>query len=74
MVSQTMLGKTEPVLIEGFTRDGKHLLGRTENNRVMNILIPQTDAAHPQADSWIGELRDAKVTEVLKHTLRGELT
>jgi hypothetical protein len=40
----------------------------------MNILIPQTDAAHPQADSWIGELRDAKVTEVLKHTLRGELT
>ena len=74
VVSQAMLGKTERVLIEGFTRDGAHLLGRTENNRVINILIPPTDAAHPQADSWIGELRDAKVTEVLKHTLRGELT
>ncbi len=74
VVSQAMLGKTERVLIEGFTRDGAHLLGRTENNRVINILIPPTDAAHPQANSWIGELRDAKVTEVLKHTLRGELT
>jgi len=73
-VSQTMLGKTESVLIEGFTRDGKHLLGRTENNRVMNILIPPNDVTHSDSDSWIGELRDARVTEVLKHTLRGELT
>ncbi len=69
-----MLGKTESVLIEGFTRDGKHLLGRTENNRVMNILIPPNDVTHSDSDSWIGELRDARVTEVLKHTLRGELT
>ena len=54
-------------------RDGAHLLGRTENNRVINILIPPNDIAHPQADSWIGEMLDVKVTEVLKHTLRGEL-
>ncbi len=40
---------------------------------MINILIPPNDAAHPQADSWIGEMLDVKVTEVLKHTLRGEL-
>ena len=73
VVSKAMLDKIERVLIEGFTRDGAHLLGRTENNRVINILIPPNDAAHPQADSWIGEMLDVKVTEVLKHTLRGEL-
>jgi tRNA-2-methylthio-N6-dimethylallyladenosine synthase len=73
VVSKAMLDKTERVLIEGFTRDGAHLLGRTENNRVINILIPPNDIAHPQADSWIGEMLDVKVTEVLKHTLRGEL-
>jgi tRNA-2-methylthio-N6-dimethylallyladenosine synthase len=73
VVSKAMLDKTERVLIEGFTRDGAHLLGRTENNRVINILIPPNDVAHPQADSWIGVMLDVKVTEVLKHTLRGEL-
>jgi tRNA-2-methylthio-N6-dimethylallyladenosine synthase len=73
-ISQAMLGKTERVFIEGFTKDNAHLLGRTENNRVINVLFPAEDSHHAsRAQRWIGEMLDVKVTEVLKHTLRGEM-
>ena len=72
-VSQAMLGNDERVLIEGLTRDKAHLLGRTENNRVINIVIPEGDADQSAVDQWIGQMLEVKVTEVLKHTLRGEI-
>ena len=72
-VSQAMLGNLERVLIEGLTRDNAHLLGRTENNRVVNIIIPKGDSDQSAVDQWIGQMLEVKVTEVLKHTLRGEI-
>jgi tRNA-2-methylthio-N6-dimethylallyladenosine synthase len=72
-VSQAMLGNHERVLIEGLTRDNAHLLGRTENNRVVNIVIPEGDSDQSAVDQWIGQMLEVKVTEVLKHTLRGEI-
>ncbi len=72
-VSQAMLGNDERVLIEGLTRDKAHLLGRTENNRVVNIVIPEGDSDQSAVDQWIGQMLEVKVTEVLKHTLRGEI-
>ena len=72
-VSQAMLGNQERVLIEGLTRDNAHLLGRTENNRVVNIIIPEGDSDQSAVDQWIGQILEVKVTEVLKHTLRGEI-
>jgi tRNA-2-methylthio-N6-dimethylallyladenosine synthase len=72
-VSQAMLGGHERVLIEGLTRDKVHLLGRTENNRVVNIVIPESDSDQSAVDQWIGQMLEVKVTEVLKHTLRGEI-
>ncbi len=72
-VSQVMLGNQERVLIEGLTRDNAHLLGRTENNRVVNIIIPEGDSDQSAVDQWIGQMLEVKVTEVLKHTLRGEI-
>jgi tRNA-2-methylthio-N6-dimethylallyladenosine synthase len=72
-VSQAMLGNQERVLIEGLTRDNAHLLGRTENNRVVNIIIPEGDSDQSAVDQWIGQMLEVKVTEVLKHTLRGEI-
>ena len=72
-VSQAMLGNHERVLIEGLTRDKAHLLGRTENNRVVNIIIPEGDSDQSTVDQWIGQMLDVKVSEVLKHTLRGEI-
>ena len=72
-VSQAMLGNQERVLIEGLTRDNAHLLGRTENNRVVNIIIPEGNSDQSAVDQWIGQMLEVKVTEVLKHTLRGEI-
>lgn len=72
-VSQAMLGNQERVLIEGLTRDNAHLLGRTENNRVVNIIIPEGNSDQSAIDQWIGQMLEVKVTEVLKHTLRGEI-
>ena len=72
-VSQAMLGNTERVLIEGFTKDNQHLLGRSENNRVVNITIPKDDQNEIDSDRWIGQMLDVKITEVLKYTLRGEI-
>ena len=72
-VSQAMLGNDERVLIEGLTRDKAHLLGRTENNRVVNIVIPEGDSDQSAVNQWIGQMLEVKVTEVLKHTLRGEI-
>ena len=63
--SYEMLGKNENVLIEGHSkRDSKELMGRTQNNRVVN-LIGKTNL--------IGKIIPVLITDVKKHSLRGEL-
>ena len=57
------------ILIEGLAKDGINLQGRTENNRIIHIQAPEKNI-----ESWIGSMVDIRVTEVLSHTLRGELT
>ena len=60
-----MLGKNENVLIEGLSkRNTKELMGRTQNNRVVN-LIGKTNL--------IGKIIPVLITDVKKHSLRGEL-
>jgi tRNA-2-methylthio-N6-dimethylallyladenosine synthase len=68
-ISQSMLGHTERVMIEGMARDGLRLQGRTENNRVVNIDLP------PQhmAQRLIGKMLPVLFTEALAHSLKGEL-
>mgnify|MGYP006267562013 CR=1 FL=1 len=68
-ISQTMIGKTERVMIEGIARDGQKLQGRTENNRVVNIDL----ADGSNAQRLIGKMLPVKFTEALAHSLRGEL-
>jgi tRNA-2-methylthio-N6-dimethylallyladenosine synthase len=67
-ISQKMLGRTEKVLIEGLAKDGVNLQGRAENNRVVHFTPPSQDI-----DSWIGQMVDIQITEVLNYTLRGEM-
>jgi len=63
--SYEMLGKNENVLIEGLSkRNTKELMGRTQNNRVVN-LIGKTNL--------IGKIIPVLITDVKKHSLRGEL-
>ena len=60
-----MLGKNESVLIEGLSkRNSKELMGRTQNNRVVNLI---------GTTNLIGKIIPVLITDVKKHSLRGEL-
>ncbi|HEX5337950.1 MAG TPA: tRNA (N6-isopentenyl adenosine(37)-C2)-methylthiotransferase MiaB, partial [Gallionella sp.] len=64
-VAQAMLGTTQRVLVEGVSKkDAQELAGRTDNNRVVNFR---------GSPGMIGRFVEVKVTEVVRHTLRGEL-
>ncbi|MCE7504638.1 tRNA (N6-isopentenyl adenosine(37)-C2)-methylthiotransferase MiaB [Polynucleobacter sp. IMCC30063] len=68
IISQNMLGNEETVLIEGLAKDGINLQGRAENNRVIHIPAPAHDL-----QKWLGSIQTVRITEVLTHTLRGEI-
>ena len=68
VISQNMLGNVEKVLIEGLAKDGVNLQGRSANNRVIHIPVPDQNM-----DEWIGKMVNVEITEALNYTLRGEL-
>ena len=49
-------------------KDGINLQGRAENNRVIHIPMPAHDL-----QKWFGSIQTVRITEVLAHTLRGEI-
>ena len=64
-VNQSMLGTVQRVLIEGVSKkDALELAGRTDNNRVVNFC---------GTSDLIGRFVEVKITQVVRHTLRGEL-
>ncbi len=64
-VALAMLGTTQRALVEGVSKkDLSELAARTDNNRVVNFSGP--------AD-LIGRFVEVKITQVVRHTLRGEL-
>jgi len=64
-ISKAMVGSVQRILVEGPSRQGQNqLAGRTENNRVVNVI------ADPKL---IGHLIDVKITEALPNSLRGEV-
>ncbi len=64
-VAQAMLGTTQRALVEGVSKkDTRELAARTDNNRVVNF--------SGTAD-MIGRFVEVKITQVVRHTLRGEL-
>ncbi len=64
-ISKAMLGSTQRVLVEGVSRkDENELMGRTDNNRVINF---------PGPKRLIGTFVEMKVTEAMHYTLRGEV-
>ncbi|OGS93626.1 MAG: tRNA (N6-isopentenyl adenosine(37)-C2)-methylthiotransferase MiaB [Gallionellales bacterium GWA2_59_43] len=64
-VNQAMLGTVQRVQVEGLSKkDAQELAGRTDNNRVVNF------RGSPE---MIGRFVEVKITEVVRHTLRGEL-
>lgn len=63
--SEKMLGTVQKVLVEGKSRrDSDELMGRTENNRIVNF---------EGGDRLIGQIIDIKITDVYTNSLRGEV-
>ncbi len=64
-ISRGMVGKTERILIEGYSKKNvNELRGKTENNRTVNFVGPK---------SLIGEFADVLITKALPNSLRAEL-
>ena len=65
VVSEAMVGSTQRVLVEGFSRKRQsELQARTGNNRVVNF---------PGAPALINTYVDLRITAALSHSLRGEV-
>ena len=70
-VAQSMLGTVQRVLVEGLSKkDALELAGRTGNNRVVNFCGAPGIVG---SQAMIGRFVEVKITQVVRHTLRGEL-
>ncbi|ARP80227.1 tRNA (N6-isopentenyl adenosine(37)-C2)-methylthiotransferase MiaB [Bordetella genomosp. 8] len=64
-ISRAMVGTTQRVLVEGPSRrDPNELMGRTENNRIVNFAAPPR---------LIGHMVDIVITEAYPNSLRGRV-
>ncbi len=64
-ISESMVGSVQRVLVEGPSKkDVNELMGRTENNRIVNF---------PAPSRLIGHFVDVAITRALPHSLRGEV-
>jgi tRNA-2-methylthio-N6-dimethylallyladenosine synthase len=67
-ISEAMVGTRQRILVEGPSRkDPNELMGRTENNRIVNF------SGGPGAARLVGNLIDVTITQALPHSLRGEV-
>ncbi|MCP4980431.1 MAG: tRNA (N6-isopentenyl adenosine(37)-C2)-methylthiotransferase MiaB [Gammaproteobacteria bacterium] len=64
-ISRKMVGSTQRILVEGYSRKSdEELSGRTENNRVVNFVGP---------DSLIGQFALVEITQALNNSMKGKL-
>jgi tRNA-2-methylthio-N6-dimethylallyladenosine synthase len=67
--SNAMIGSTQRVLVEGASRkDALELMGRTDNNRVVNFAVNGNNA-----ERLVGQFAEVVITSVSHFTLRGEI-
>ncbi len=67
--SQAMVGTVQRILVEGVSRrDARELMGRTDNNRVVNF--PNPDGG---GGVFVGQFVSVAITAVSHYTLRGEV-
>ncbi len=65
-ISEAMVGSRQRILVEGPSKkNGAELMGRTENNRVVNF-------AASDGEMLVGRMLDVRITQALPHSLRGE--
>ena len=69
VVSQSMVGTVQRVLVEGLSKkDTNELAGRTDNNRIVNFVGGSATSAR-----LIHKFIDVRITSALPHSLRGEV-
>ena len=67
--SNAMIGTTQRLLVEGASRkDAGELMGRTDNNRVVNFAVRGNNAMR-----LVGQFINVVITSVSHYTLRGEI-
>jgi len=65
VISQRMIGSTQRILVEGFSKkNDDELCGRTDNNRMVNFIC---------SPGKIGHFINIRITAALSHSLRGEI-
>jgi tRNA-2-methylthio-N6-dimethylallyladenosine synthase len=65
-ISESMIGTTQRVLVEGMSKKSRsELSGRTANNRVVNF---------PGTEAVLHTFADLRITAALSHSLRGEVS
>ena len=65
MISASMVGSVQRILVEGPSRkDPNELAGRTDNNRIVNF---------PGNPRLINNFVDVTIVSALPHSLRGEI-
>jgi tRNA-2-methylthio-N6-dimethylallyladenosine synthase len=65
-ISAAMVGTRQRILVEGPSKkDAAELMGRTENNRIVNF------PGGPNAARLVGHLLEVRITQALPHSLRG---
>jgi tRNA-2-methylthio-N6-dimethylallyladenosine synthase len=65
-IGDSMVGSVQRILVEGPSkRDADELMGRTENNRIVNF------PGGPNGGRLVGRLIDVTITQALPHSLRG---
>ncbi len=65
-INEAMVGSRQRILVEGPSKkNGAELMGRTENNRVVNF-------AASDGEMLVGRMLDVRITQALPHSLRGE--
>lgn len=69
-ISQSMVGSVQKVLIEGESKRGGQLSGRTENNRVVNFEV--STARFPDPLVLVGRFAEVKIVEAYNNSLLGE--
>jgi tRNA-2-methylthio-N6-dimethylallyladenosine synthase len=73
-IGEQMVGSVQRILVEGASKkDAGELMGRTENNRIVNFAWRKAaTGAGAAAASPVGTMIDVRITQALPHSLRGE--
>jgi len=74
-IARAMVGTTQRILVEGRSRrDASELMGRTENNRIVNFAADfAADCSEQSPADLIGQMADVRITQAYTNSLRAQV-